>query len=124
MQMEKVISLWKPDRRLPYVIHCPGHTLDGTPIIWPEVLHNQKEACDVFYFTMNREHLFEGKLLSSSETEIVFLQERGLDSVSTLYVSVMTVEELETVKKEYKENRYVPPMNLEDLVHIYERDLE
>ena len=122
--MEKVISLWKPDRRLPYIIHCVGHTLDGAPIIWPEVLHNQKETYDVFCFTMNREHLFEGKLLSASETEMNFLQERGLDSVSTLHVAVMTAEELEAVKKEYKENRRDPPMCLEDLVRIYEHDLE
>ena len=122
--MSKMISLWKPDYHLPYVIHCPGHTLDGTPIIWLEVLHDQQKAYDVFSFTMNREHLFEGKLLSASETEMHFLQESGLDSVSTLHVAVMTAEELETVKKEYKENRRDPPRDLEDLVHIYERDLE
>ena len=122
--MKKIISLWRPNHRLPYVIHCPGHTLDGVSIIRPEVLHEQEEPYDEFCFVMNRGHLFEGKMLSFSETEMDFLQERGLDSVSKLHIAVMTVEELEALKKEYKENRLVPPRNLEDLVQIYERDLE
>lgn len=109
---ENQTILWQPDHSIPYRIHCKGHPLDGTVIVWPEIIRKagaKKKDLDLFCFMTNREHAFGGRIKKgmfkkpkADAPEIFFEQADGFGSPAMLQISVMTQEEFEILQERYK----------------------
>ena len=121
--------LWQPDPSIPYRIHCKGHPLDGTVIVWPEIVREagaKKQAPAIFCFRTSREHGFGGRIkkgmfkkVKADAPEIFFEQADGFGSPAMLQISVMTQEEFEILQERYKSAGWPTADSREQMVEQY-----
>ncbi len=116
--------IWKPDHSVPYVIHClndADHFLHGAVIIKPDLIHEEGDPDDlvVFRFLMNRGHMFFGKHIRHTETDLWFTRDED-DHNENYYIHPMTDDEFAAYNKRMRSENV--PLSKESIVNLYNEE--
>jgi len=97
--MDNEEILWKPDQNKVYVAEFEKMFPHPVVLIWPHVI---RDECDVhFMYKLNRSHMHEGIILSSSDTDLVFRWDHGQGISETIRVHPMTEKEFYNFQQEW-----------------------
>lgn len=95
-------AVWTPDQGKVYVgifekfFHEPNHKV---VMIWPRVIRDKYGLH--FVYKLNRGHMHEGEIISSTDTTLEFRWEHGNGDTEMISVHPMTHDEFLKVQKEY-----------------------
>lgn len=91
--------LWKPDQNMVYVADFEKMFEDAVVMIWPQVIRDEYGVH--FVYKLNRGHMHEGEMLSSTETNLVFRWDHDQRDSELIRVHPMTDQEFSDFQKQW-----------------------